>query len=91
MTARTPWHALTTPHYLRTPWPARSAAYLLSSVLTGLPALLALLLLGVFSLALVGLPLLLLAGLPLAAVERWRLLLVDRDPAADPHRTPAEP
>ncbi|WP_434589924.1 sensor domain-containing protein [Streptomyces sp. A5-4] len=91
MTARTPWQALTSPDYLRSGWPWRSAGYLFGSVLTGLPALLALFVLAVFSLALVGLPLLLLAGLPLAAVERRRLLLVDKDAAADPHRVPTEP
>lgn len=89
--ARTPWQALTRPNYLRTAWPWRAVAYLLSSALSGVPALLALLLLVVFSFGLIGLPLLLLAGVPLAAGERYRLALVDAEPAHDPHRAPAEP
>ncbi|GAA1355195.1 sensor histidine kinase [Streptomyces beijiangensis] len=86
-----PWQALARPRYLRTRWPWRSAAYLLSSAFTGIPVLLAMVLLAVFSLVGVGLPLLLLVGLPLAAVERWRLRIVDSEPAPSPHRDPAEP
>lgn len=100
--AHTPWQALARGHYLRSAWPWRAAGYLAGGVLTGLPLLLALVLLAgagaTLSLALVGLPLLALlglAGIPTAAVERRRLRLVDldpgTDPAATPHRTPAEP
>ncbi|MFG2039908.1 sensor histidine kinase [Dactylosporangium sp. NPDC048998] len=45
----------------------------------------------VLSLTLVGVPVLValaLLGLPVAAVERRRLLLVDREPLASPHRVP---
>ncbi|GAA2957674.1 sensor histidine kinase [Streptomyces enissocaesilis] len=89
--ARTLRQALTRADYLRTGWPWRAVAYLVSSALTGVPALLALLLLVVFSFGLIGLPLLLLAGVPLAAAERRRLALVDTEAADDPHRAPAEP
>ncbi|MFI8289754.1 sensor histidine kinase [Streptomyces sp. NPDC085614] len=91
MEPRTPWQALTRPRYPRTAWPWRSAAYLASGVATGVPALLVLLLLLLFSLFLVGLPLLLLAGIALGGIERWRLRLVEHEPAADPHRMPDAP
>ncbi|MFE6835548.1 sensor domain-containing protein [Streptomyces sp. NPDC057705] len=95
---RTTWQALARGHYLRTAWPWRAAGYLAGSALTGIPVLLALVLLATagaaLGLAVIGLPLLALlglAGLPTAAVERRRLRWVDSDPAASPHRTPAEP
>ncbi|MGW6567398.1 sensor domain-containing protein [Streptomyces sp. NPDC054975] len=91
MTPRTPWQALTWARYPRTAWPWRSAGYLATGVVTGAPALLVLVLLVVFSFVLVGLPLLLLAGVALGGIERRRLRLVDRDPAADPHRVPDAP
>ncbi|MFI1941708.1 sensor domain-containing protein [Streptomyces purpureus] len=91
MEARTPWQALTRSDYLRTGWPWRSAAYLASGVLTGVPLLLVLLVLLGFSAVLIGLPLLLLAGVALGGLERRRLRLVDREPAADPHRVPDAP
>ncbi|MEU9999614.1 sensor domain-containing protein [Streptomyces sp. NPDC050848] len=91
MTPRTPWQALTRARFPRTAWPWRSAGYLATGVVTGVPALLVLLLLVVFSLVLVGLPLLLLAGVALGGLERRRLRLVDLDPAADPHRVPDAP
>ncbi|MGA5406216.1 sensor domain-containing protein [Streptomyces lavendulocolor] len=91
MDPRTPWQALTRGDYLRGGWPWRSAGYLASGVLVGLPLLAVLLLLAVFSLVLVGLPPLLLLGVALGGAERRRLRLVDTEPAADPHRTPDEP
>ncbi|MDT9689216.1 sensor domain-containing protein [Streptomyces sp. P9(2023)] len=91
MTPRTPWQALTRARYPRTVWPWRAAGYLGTGVLTGVPALLVLLVLVVFSLVLVGLPLLLLAGVALGGLERRRLRIVDLDPAADPHRIPDAP
>ncbi|MFD4870571.1 sensor domain-containing protein [Streptomyces sp. NPDC058412] len=87
-------------HHLRSAHPWRAAGYLAASPLTGVPVLLALVLLATAGAALgpvaIGLPLLALlglAGIPAAAVERRRLRLVDRDfdPTATPHRTPAEP
>ncbi|MGW0467502.1 sensor histidine kinase [Streptomyces sp. NPDC003027] len=91
MEPRNPWQALTRSGYPRGSWPWRCAGYLASGVVTGLPALLVLLVLVVFSAVLVGLPLLLLAGLALGGLERRRLRIVDRDPAADPHRVPDTP
>ncbi|MEU7729949.1 sensor domain-containing protein [Streptomyces sp. NPDC040724] len=95
---RSTWQALARARYLRSPWPWRAAGYLAGSTLTGIPVLLALVLLATAGAALgpvaIGLPLLALlglAGLPTAAVERRRLRWVDGDPAATPHRTPPEP
>ncbi|WP_328400263.1 sensor domain-containing protein [Streptomyces sp. NBC_00390] len=88
---RNPWQALARSGFLRGVWPWRSAGYLASSVLTGLPALVALVVLAGFSLVLVGLPLLVLGGVSLAVVERRRLGMADAEPAPSPHRTPAEP
>ncbi|MFI2350247.1 sensor histidine kinase [Streptomyces sp. NPDC019443] len=89
--AHSPWQALTRGDFLRSAWPWRSGGYLVTSALTGVPALLALVVLAAFSLVLVGLPLLILAGVALAVVERRRLRIVDAGPAPSPHRTPAEP
>ncbi|WP_041821851.1 sensor histidine kinase [Streptomyces davaonensis] len=86
------------PGFLLSPWPWRAAAYLLTGVVTGLAALVAIVTLvavgGVLAIVLVGLPLLAcaaLAGLPVAAVERRRLRLIDARPARGRHREPAEP
>ncbi|MEU9300349.1 sensor domain-containing protein [Streptomyces sp. NPDC048269] len=89
--ARSPWQAMARGRYLRSAWPWRAVGYLAGAVLTGIPVLLALLLLTGTGILLIGLPLLGLAGVPLGAVERRRLRLVDPDPAPSPHRTPAEP
>ncbi|HEY9368444.1 sensor histidine kinase [Streptomyces sp.] len=92
MEVRTPWQALTRPlAYPRSVWPWRSAGYLASSVVTGLPALVVLAVLVLFSVLLVGLPLLLLAGVALGGVERRRLRIAEVAPAADPHRVPDVP
>ncbi|CAL9509469.1 sensor histidine kinase [Streptomyces sp. NPDC057838] len=92
------WQALARPGYPLSAWPWRSAGYLLTGAVTGAVVLVAIVLSavagGVLALALVGIPLLLataLAGLPVAAVERWRLRLVDAEPAADPHEPPGAP
>ncbi|MFI8965483.1 sensor histidine kinase [Streptomyces sp. NPDC053493] len=66
----------------RTPRPWRALAYLLTGPLSGATALAALLL---------APPLVLLTGIGFGRLERWRLRLVDPDPAADPHRTPDAP
>ncbi|MFJ6573489.1 sensor histidine kinase [Streptomyces sp. NPDC091292] len=94
--ARTVWQALPAPGYLRSPWPWRSAAYLLTGVPVGVVVLVAIVTTAVagavLAVVLVGFLLLLaavLAGVPVAWAERRRLLLIDRDPAPDPHRTPA--
>ncbi|MEJ8635192.1 sensor histidine kinase [Streptomyces sp. MS2.AVA.5] len=85
------FQALTRRDYLVSRWPWRAAAYLASSVLTGVPALVLLCVAGVLSFVLVGLPLLVLGGLGLAAVERRRIRIVDPTVAVSPHRTPDEP
>lgn len=92
------WQAMTRPAYLLSAWPWRSAAYLLTGVVTGVAALVgivtATVLCGVLAIVLVGLPLLVLlalSGLPVAGVERRRLRLVDRTPVPGRHRTPAAP
>jgi signal transduction histidine kinase len=86
------------PGYLLSAWPWRSVAYLFTGALIGVVVLVGLVLSaaagGVLALALVGLPVLLgtaLAGIPVAALERFRLRLVDAEPAPDPHEAPREP
>ncbi|MEW1898442.1 sensor histidine kinase [Streptomyces albidoflavus] len=100
MHARTAWQALA--HhplaFLATLWPWRALAYLLSGVGVGaltLVVLVAGLLTGLVLLPLgVGAVVLLavvLGGGVVARVERWRLRLVDLDPAATDHRAPDAP
>ncbi|MFJ2925146.1 sensor histidine kinase [Streptomyces massasporeus] len=98
MHPRNVWQALSRPGYLLSAWPWRSACYLLTGAVTGAVVLVGVVLSatagGVLALALVGLPVLLgtaLAGIPVAALERFRLRLVDAEPASDPHRSPEEP
>ncbi|NEE14985.1 sensor histidine kinase [Streptomyces sp. SID7499] len=98
MHPRNVWQALSRPGYLLSAWPWRSACYLLTGAVTGAVVLVGIVLSvtagGVLALALVGLPVLLgtaLAGIPVAALERFRLRLVDAEPAPDPHRSPGEP
>ncbi|MFB6848245.1 sensor histidine kinase [Streptomyces sp. NPDC056373] len=97
MQPRNVWQAMSRPGYPLSAWPWRSAAYLFTGALVGVVVLVGLVLSavvgGVLVLALVGLPLLLgtvLAGVPVAALERYRLRLVDAEPAPDPHETPRE-
>jgi signal transduction histidine kinase len=98
MQPRNVWQAMARPGYLMSAWPWRSAAYLLTGVVTGVVVLVGIVASaavgGVFALVLVGLPLLLctaLAGIPVAAVERHRLRLVDPEPAPGQHGMPGEP
>ncbi|MFD7241321.1 sensor histidine kinase [Streptomyces massasporeus] len=98
MHPRNVWQALSRPGYPLSAWPWRSACYLLTGAVTGAVVLVGIVLSatagGVLALALVGLPVLLgtaLAGIPVAALERFRLRLVDAEPASDPHRSPGEP
>ncbi|MEU1284516.1 sensor domain-containing protein [Kitasatospora sp. NPDC005856] len=100
MRHRTAWQALAENplRVLRSAWPWRSLAYLVTGVAFGgttvvvLPALLAI---GVASLPVgVGAVFVLavaLSGVPVARFERWRLRLADRDPVPDPHRPPERP
>ena len=95
--ARTAWQALTQRplRFLASSWPWRSLAYLLSGVLLGAGhrrrADRSWLLTGVLlAVVLVGPGVLLLgiaySGIVVARFERWRLRLVDADPAPNPHR-----
>lgn len=100
MHARTAWQALA--HhplaFLATLWPWRALAYLLSGVgvgaltlvvlVAGLLTGLVLLPLGVGAVVLLGV---VLGGGVVARVERWRLRLVDLDPAATDRRAPDAP
>ncbi|TDC08910.1 sensor histidine kinase [Streptomyces sp. 8K308] len=97
---RTAWQALAQRPlgFLVSTWPWRALGYLLSGVAFGAltsVVLLATALVGAVSLLLlVGVvPLLAVAlsGILVARTERWRLRLVDVDPAPDPHRPPARP
>lgn len=92
MHPRTVWQAMAGRRFLRSSWPWRSAAYLLTGAVGGPVVLVGIVSAavagGLLAVVLVGLPLLLLtalAGLPVAWAERHRLRLVDRDPAPDPH------
>jgi signal transduction histidine kinase len=98
--ARTAWQALAQRplRFLTSAWPWRSLAYLLSGVVLGAISavvLVSLLAAGVILLVLVvGAVVILavgLAGILFARFERWRLRLVDLDPAPDPHRRPSQP
>ncbi|MFB7495004.1 sensor histidine kinase [Streptomyces sp. NPDC056161] len=82
--------------FVLSPWPWRSAAYLLSGAVCGAVALVGIVTTGVvggaLAIVLVGLPLLVLtalAGIPVARLERRRLRLVDQDPAPGRYAAPA--
>ncbi|MCX5390887.1 sensor domain-containing protein [Streptomyces sp. NBC_00094] len=91
MEPRNPWQALTRSRFPLGSWPWRGVGYLATGGIVGGLTCLVFLVLGVFSLFLVGLPLLLLSGPAVGGVERFRLRLVDLDPAPDPHRVPTAP
>ncbi|MDX2813206.1 sensor domain-containing protein [Streptomyces sp. PA03-5A] len=97
MQPRNVWQAMSGPGFLRSAWPWRSLAYLLTGVVAGAVTLVGIVTAAAagaaLAVVLVGLPLLVLtalAGLPVAVLERGRLRLVDRDPAPGPHVPPAE-
>ena len=84
--------------FLLSAWPWRGLAYLLSTGLSGLLALSVLATMvvvgGLLSTVLIGVPIfaaIAFAGIPAAAVERWRLGLIDAEPVEDPHRKPDRP
>ncbi|MFI2369567.1 sensor histidine kinase [Streptomyces sp. NPDC018833] len=86
------------PGFLLSPWPWRSAGYLLTGAATGVASLVGIVTVaavcGALAIALVGLPLLVLvalSGIPVAGVERRRLRLIDRDPVSGPHQVPTAP
>lgn len=100
MRPETAWQALAQGplRFLTSAWPWRSLAYLLSGVVFGSVAGFVLLVLAAAGLVLlavaVGAALLLavvLGSVLVARVERWRLRLVDLEPAPDPHRPPERP
>jgi signal transduction histidine kinase len=100
VTPRTSWQAITQRPllFLASSWPWRSLAYLVSGVVLGaatIPVLVMLTFAGlILTLVVVGLVVLLavqLSGIPVARLERWRLRLVDLEPAPDPHRRPDRP
>ncbi|WP_433348779.1 sensor histidine kinase [Microtetraspora malaysiensis] len=87
------WRALVRWDLLRTAWPWRSVAYLVTGVLLGevvlVAFLFALFVSTLLALLLVGIPLLLtlgFSGIPVAALERRRLRIIDPEPADTPHR-----
>ncbi|MFF2021696.1 sensor histidine kinase [Streptomyces sp. NPDC058171] len=97
---RTAWQALgqNPLRVLRSSWPWRSFAYLLTGAAFGAltSTVLALALVaGLVTLVLVVGPLILLgvalSGIAVSRFERWRLRLVDLDPVPDPHRAPEPP
>ncbi|MFJ6632689.1 sensor histidine kinase [Streptomyces sp. NPDC091376] len=86
------------PGFLLSAWPWRSAAYLLTGVVTGVAALVGIVTMaavgGALAIVLVGLPLLVLvalSGIPVAWVERRRLRLIDRGPVSGRHQVPTAP
>ncbi|MET8155266.1 sensor domain-containing protein [Sphaerisporangium sp. NPDC005289] len=96
MLARTALEALTRrpSAFLRSPWPWRSLAYLLSSAYLALAAAALAALAYLYGLAVacaVLPPLVVVSGLAAARLERARLGLVDLRPTADPHRPPERP
>jgi signal transduction histidine kinase len=97
---RTSWQAITQQplRFLASAWPWRSLAYLVSGVVLGGAAIFVLSVVAftgvILTIVVVGLFVLLgviLSGIPVARFERWRLGLVDLDPAPDPHRLPPRP
>ncbi|MFF4778770.1 sensor histidine kinase [Microtetraspora fusca] len=92
------WRALVRWDLLRTAWPWRSVAYLVTGVLLGevvlVAFLFALFVSTILALLVVGIPLLLalgFSGIPVAALERRRLRIIDPEPADTPHRRPDRP
>ncbi|MFE9920152.1 sensor histidine kinase [Streptomyces sp. NPDC005774] len=95
MHPRNVWQAVSGPGFLLSAWPWRAAAYLVTGAVAGAVTLVGIVAAaaagGVLAVVVVGLPLLVLtalAGIPVAQVERWRLRLVDRDPAPGRHLQP---
>ncbi|MFG2076153.1 sensor histidine kinase [Nonomuraea maritima] len=96
MLARTALAAMTRrpSAFLRSSWPWRSLAYLAGSAVHAVAAcvlIYAAYAYGVGVATLAGLVAVAALALPSAAFERWRLRLVDRVPAGDPHVPPPRP
>ncbi|MGW8063603.1 sensor domain-containing protein [Streptomyces ziwulingensis] len=96
MHPRTVWQAMSGRGFLLSAWPWRAVAYLVTGAVAGAVTLVGVVAAvaagGLLAVVVVGLPLLVLtalAGLPVAQLERFRLRLVDRDPAPGRHRQPA--
>ncbi|GAA1793507.1 sensor histidine kinase [Luedemannella flava] len=97
MRPRSAWQAITLRplRFLASSWPWRSLLYLLCGIALGAATaatLFALFVGGVLLLfvliGLVAFVAIALSGIVFARFERWRLRLVDMDPAEDPHRRP---
>ncbi|MDQ0405749.1 sensor domain-containing protein [Streptomyces sp. NBC_01723] len=98
MHPRNVWQAMSGPGFLLSAWPWRAVAHLVTGAVAGAVTLVGIVaaatVAGVLAVVVVGLPLLVLtvlAGIPVAHLERYRLRIVDRDPAPDRHRRPAVP
>jgi signal transduction histidine kinase len=100
MRPRNAWQAITLRplRFLASSWPWRSLLYLLSGIALGAvtAATLGALFIGgviftIVAIGLVALAAVALSGIVFARFERWRLRLVDEDPAANPHRRPPRP
>ncbi|ANB07993.1 histidine kinase [Streptomyces ambofaciens] len=98
MHPRNLWQAMSGPGpgFLLSAWPWRAVAYLATGAVAGAVTLVGVVTAaavgGVLAVVVVGLPLLVLlalAGVPVAHLERYRLRLVDREPAPGRHRQPA--
>ncbi|GIH94344.1 histidine kinase [Planobispora siamensis] len=80
--------------FLRSSWPWRSLAYLLSGALFGAFALILIDVMVIFSVpaaVAVGVLIVMCGGFVIGRFERWRLRLVDTAPVPDPHGKPRDP
>ena len=99
MQSTTAWQAMGRRRFALSAWPWRGLAYLVSASVPGvlgLTLLAAMLVVGgLLAVVLIGIPVLLavgLAGVAMAAVERWRLKIIEPGfSATDPHRPPDRP
>ncbi|MBM7776035.1 signal transduction histidine kinase [Actinokineospora baliensis] len=100
MLPRTAWQAMAQKplSFVTSPWPWRALLYLASGVALGAATLAVIAVLATTGtmLLVVGVGAVVLcatvfSGIYVARFERWRLRLVDLDPAPDPHQSPAAP
>ncbi len=97
---RTAWQAIALHPlgFILTSWPLRSVAYLVSGIMFGAitSAVIVTLIVGGIGLLIVAigfgfLIVAVLCGISIARVERWRMRLIDRDPAPSAHVAPDQP